>query len=163
VNVKHYKAKCYRTVGLDHSLYERRIMVDSASAVVRFTPDGQIDYNKSIIHLRDGNADIGWEIIRQFIEDLGYDAKIETTREKSCIQVRGGMSAVGYGATKRGCTIGIVDGRIAIFYVKMVSQHAAQDDQNISSASMSVESAKLGLFAPDSLDKLSAVLKDILN
>jgi hypothetical protein len=123
-------------------------------ANVCYTDDGKIDYNKTKIIMHEtSQVDAGWETIRQFIEDQGFEAEIVTGDDKRpAINVRGGLNGPG-------CTIGIVDGHLGIFYLEQTIVPAR--DGGMAEIDLSLSSRKISLHAPDSLDTLAESLKEL--
>ena len=125
-------------------------------ATVSYTPDGKIDYEKTKIIMHEtSQIDAGWETIRQFIEDQGYEAEIVAGDDKRpAINVRGGINGPG-------CTIGINDGHLGIFYLKQTitpDHHGGMPE-----IGMAISSRKISLHAPNSLDELEESLKELFN
>jgi hypothetical protein len=149
----------YKNGGWNYSLHGRIIITDDGAATVCFTSDGQIDYDKTTIHMGGCDLDVGWEVVRQFIENLGYEAKIEEDGDGPHIQVRGGAQ-VDAKTGRRGCTVVVRDGQVVVFFIGMKDKNP---NETFPESEITIETSQVGLYAPDSLGILAKKLKNLLD
>jgi len=147
----------YRKDKWNHSHYGRLIFGKELGchASVSYTPDGKIDYKKTKIVMHETDkVDDGYKTICQFIKDQGYKAEIVDGDDgRPAINVSGGI-------TGPGCTIGILDGTLGIFYISQRIEKPTKEFE-LPQVEMTISTRKISLHVPDSLDTLAESLKEI--